>query len=253
MQETIKNIIHKEHGLFHTHSGISMVTVSDQEKGLDLSKKILYEIVNSKTAFYVSGGRTPKDLYISLAKEEEIIPGSVALVDERYGKPFHEESNELMLRETGFLRYLQMRDIPFNPILHGKSRDTTATDYDGKLRELFSRYQKHIAILGVGMDGHTAGIPADPSVWEEFRIKGRSQTEMAVDFDDHGKFYNERVTMSFLALSMMDVLIVLVFGQDKKRPLEWMFADGPEDEVPSRFFKREDMAPKTILITDQQI
>lgn len=250
MLENIESLIRQEHGIFHKNTGISVVTVSNEEDGLRLSKKILCEIVTNKTALYVSGGRTPEDLYTSLAREEEIIPGSVALVDERYGEPFHENSNELMLRETGFLRYLQMRDIQFNPILTGQSRDMTAEAYDQKLRELFSRYQKHVAILGVGMDGHTAGIPADPSVWDEYKIKGRSQTEMVIDFDDHGKFYNQRITMSTLALSMMDICLVLVFGKDKKRPLEWMFSDGPEDEVPSRFFKRPDVASKTFLITD---
>jgi 6-phosphogluconolactonase/glucosamine-6-phosphate isomerase/deaminase len=118
--------------------------------------------------------------------------------------------------------------------------------------------RNHVAILGVGIDAHTAGIPSDPSVWQEFDLSGRMKTEMVIDYDDHGPsagsgFYGERISMSFLALSHMDLNLVLVFGHDKKRALEWMFADGSEEEVPSRFFKRPDIAPKTLLITDQEI
>lgn len=282
MLDQIRQIILQENCILRESTQIRTVTVPSVNIGIDLTKKLLGEILSRKSALYLSGGRTPKELYGELAREEKITPGIVGLVDERYGVPFHENSNELMLRESGILRYFQMRDIPFVPILSSrhsgeernddsriemnrswisqddKKRAILTEQYDQKLRELFATYQKHIAILGIGTDGHTAGIPADPAVWEEYHIAGRSKTEMVIDFDDQGPsagsgFYGQRITMSYLALSMMDVLLVLVFGKDKKRPLEWMMADGPEEEVPSRFFKRSDIAPKTLLITDQEL
>jgi 6-phosphogluconolactonase/glucosamine-6-phosphate isomerase/deaminase len=270
MIDVARKIIIEEHCTLHEHLQVPFVTVSDSTRGIELAKKILYEIVDRRAVLYLSGGKTPQEMYRELAREEQIAPGVAALVDERYGKPFHENSNELMLRETGFLRYLQMKDIPFFGILSSRHsrldresdsrfrgnddtlRKKLTEDYDQRLRELFATYQKHIAILGIGLDGHTAGIPSDRGVWEEFGLKNRMKIEMAIDYDDHGKFYGERISMSFLALSMMDVFLVLVFGQDKRRALEWMFADGLEDEVPSRFFKRPDIAPKTLIITDQR-
>lgn len=234
-------------------SGITVFHVNTSESGVNLASTILQDGIDKSFALYLSGGRTPKDLYTKLSGEGKLTPGCAGLVDERYGEPFHENSNELMLRETGILEYFEKNNIPFANILEGKSRNATTADYDEKIRELFAVYKKHAAVLGVGLDGHTAGIPSDLSVWQEEDISRRSKTEMVIDYDDHGKFYNERISMSFLPLSMMDVLVVMVFGQDKARALEWMFADGPEEEVPSRFFKRPDIAKKTILITDQNI
>lgn len=232
--------------------GMSIFRVS-KEQGIDMSLGLLRDGTNKNSAVYLSGGRTPKDLYIDLILRKGFAPGLVTLVDERYGKRFHSESNEQMLKETGILDFLKKENIPFAPILEGKARRKTAEDFDQKLRELLANYRKHVAILGVGIDGHTAGIPSDPKAWEEYDLWQRSKTEMAIDYDDGGKFYKERITMSFLALSMMDVLLVLVFGKDKRPALEWMFADGPEEQVPSRFLKRPEIASKVILITDQEI
>lgn len=232
--------------------GMSIFRVS-QEQGMDMILGLLRDGTHKSCAVYLSGGRTPKDLYTNLGRRTGFRPGLVTLVDERYGKRFHNESNEKMLKDTGFLDFLKKENISFAPILEGQPRQKTTEDFDQKLRELLANYRKHVAILGVGMDGHTAGIPSDPGAWEKYDLWQRSKTEMAIDYDDGGKFYKERITMSFLALSMMDVLLVLVFGKDKKPALEWMFADGPESQVPSRFLKRPEIASKVILITDQEI
>lgn len=260
MKNVLPVVLGKLNLTSYSISGISVVTVSSEEEGKELALEVLDKTIDRSSVLYLSGGRTPKSLYQTIAKTGNIKAGTVSLVDERYGKSYHENSNELMLKETGILDYFEKNSVPFFKILEGKSRQKTTEDYDQKLREFFVRYKKHAAILGVGLDGHTAGIPSDPGVWQEFDLATRMKTEMAIDYDDHGKFYNERISMSFLALSRMDLLLVLVFGQDKRRALEWMFAptesgfaDGSEDEVPARFLKRPEIASKTILLTDQTI
>lgn len=59
--------------------------------------------------------------------------------------------------------------------------------------------------------------------------------------------------MNYKGLAMLDLLIVLVFGDDKKEALENMMRDGSEREIPARFFKRPEIAQKTVVITDQNI
>ena len=82
--------------LSHKNAGITVCSVADAEAGIALTKALVYEIVDAKTAIYLSGGKTPKKLYEAFAQEEIFSPGAVGVVDERYGEPFHTKSNELM-------------------------------------------------------------------------------------------------------------------------------------------------------------
>lgn len=253
MIQILQNILKQSNILFHQNQGITIATVANLSEGFSLAKTILYAIVDQRTVLYLSGGSTPKVLYERFAAEEKLVPGAIGVVDERFGPKFHETSNEKMFQNTGMLRYLRMRSIPFYPILEGKSREQTTEKYDGQLRTLNATYQRSVAILGIGADGHTAGIPAQSS---GFRVQGLEVSDnydLVMEYNDTSGKYGERVTMTFLALSMMDVLLVLVFGEEKKKALALMFQDGREEEIPARFFKRPEISEKTLLITDQSI
>jgi 6-phosphogluconolactonase/glucosamine-6-phosphate isomerase/deaminase len=261
MQEDIELLFKKENIKSHKNQGITVCNLLSAEEGVELSTAILYQIVDRKSVLYLSGGSTPKTLYTKLAKEEKLVPGAVGQVDERYGQPFHERSNQLMIRETGLTRYLEIRDIPFYPMLQGKDRVETSENYDQKIRELNAVFQRNIAILGIGTDGHTSGIPALNSKFTHSASSGQ-EIQNAKLYDDYHlvaeynleeSFYKERVTMTFLGLAMQDILIILVFGEDKKDALKLMFDEGSEHEIPARFYKRPEIAKKTLLITDQSV
>jgi 6-phosphogluconolactonase/glucosamine-6-phosphate isomerase/deaminase len=252
MFETIELELKKLNIRSHKNRGITVCNVDSSKSGVDLAASLLYELVDRRAVLYLSGGSTPKTLYEKLSKEEVITPGAVGQIDERYGDPFHSRSNQLMIRETGFIRYLEILDIPFYPILEGKPREETADDYDQKFRELNAVFQKNIAILGVGSDGHTAGLPAQSHKSPVLDLK-QDKFKLVTEYNDKKGVYKERVTMTFLGLEMQDVLLLLVFGDDKKEALEMMFEDGNEHEIPSRFYKRSDIAKKTLLITDQSV
>ncbi len=234
---------------------ISIITVEDQEAGFEAAKKNLYERCDRQSILFLSGGRTPKDLYQQLSQEHQLEAGAVGLVDERYGEKFWENSNEKMIQESGLLSYLDSKNIPFYPILQdGMSRVETAEHFDQELRSLlFSAFPKSIAILGVGLDGHTAGIAGTREGFKNPMFFHDQKDLLAATFNDQKGMFKERITMTFNALSLMDILLVLVFGDDKKKALQLMFSQGSEEEVPSRFLMRPDMAKKVILITDQKV
>ncbi len=268
MINEILQIFREQNVLVHNNSGIAVCTVADSRKGFELAGEILSRIVDRKSVLYLSGGRTPKDFYARIAHEERLKPGAVGLVDERYGPRFHEKSNEKMIKDTGILRYLEILDIPFYPILQSPQpplskggaegggfikRAEIAKMYDEKIRFLHSTFQKHIGILGVGNDGHTAGLPA---VGQSLKLKVKSlelfnSQELVTEYNDTRGKYGERVTMTFLGLSMLDVLLVLVFGPAKRDAMELVFSEGSEEEIPGRFYKRSEIAKKTVFITDQ--
>jgi len=252
----------KNHAIhYHLNQGITVCNVTDIEAGSELAKEILYEIVDKNSVLYLSGGRMQR-LYELFAKEETIIPGAVALIDERFGEPMHETSNEKMITETKFIRYLTFRDIPFYPILKsGKSREEVAAAYDEKVRSLQATFRRHIGIIGIGPDGHTSSIIPNRSGSTDGKVKGFHNPWFDADrqhlfiseVNDQDSHYKERVGMTFLGLSMLDTLIILAFGDSKQPMFELMFSDGSEEDIPARFFKRPDIAKKTLLITDQQV
>jgi 6-phosphogluconolactonase/glucosamine-6-phosphate isomerase/deaminase len=276
MLEAIQQLIKRLNILSHQNEGILVAGAQNTHEGFALAKEILYVLSDKRTMLYLSGGRTPTDLYKKLADEEKLEAGAVGLVDERFGEKFHEHSNEKMLQDSGLLRYLQVKDMKFYPILNSSPRHSresgnpvgsgsritvrddslrkqTAEEYDTTVRELNNVYQKSIGILGVGMDGHTAGIAGNRHDFHNPLFNEDRKLLYVSEFDDPKGMFKERVSMTFLGLSMLDLNIVLVFGDDKKEALDKMFADGPEEDVPSRFFKRHTIAEKTLLITDQSV
>ncbi len=223
--------------------------VVSAESGIDLAKNILYEKCARDTVLFLSGGETPKPLYKALSAEQKLRAGAVAMVDDRYS--FHQQySNEMMMKETGFLDFLDRKNIAFYSILKfGLSREKTAREYDETVSFLLNHFPKSIAIMGIGADGHTAGIPAGIQ-GSEMQVKNETYVTEFNTFPNEPK---ERVTLTFRAFSMIDLLIVLAFGEEKKGALEKVFTSKDEVETPSCFFNRPEISKKTLLITDRKV
>lgn len=238
---------------FHENQGITVCNVTDLSNGVMIIKEFLYEIVDRKTVLYLSGGHF-QSLYEQLAKEEKLLPGAVGLIDERFGEPMHATSNEKMISESRLLKYLAFINVPFYPVLQsGKNREESAILYDEKVRSLQTTFQKHIGLIGIGPDGHISSIvPNRPDFHDPWFDPDRKNLVIS-EFNDPNSHYKERVGMTFLGLTMLDLNIISVFGDSKQPMFELMFADGPEEDLPARFFKRPEIAQKTILVTDQQV
>lgn len=260
MEEPAKQFLAENHILTHPNEGITVAKVSLMYEGFKLARDLLYTVIDKKTVLYLSGGQTPKGLYTNLANDKKLVPGAVALIDERYGSKFHNNSNEKMIRDTGLLPYLETQGTPFYPILQEghPGLQETADNYDMTVRYLVAGFPKSFGILGIGTDGHTAGIAGNRPAslgYEGFTnpLFENSKTTFVSSFADLQGPFKERVTMTFTGLAMLDFFLVLVFGEDKQEALQLMFAEGSEEEVPARFYKRPEIAKRTLLITDQKV
>jgi 6-phosphogluconolactonase/glucosamine-6-phosphate isomerase/deaminase len=229
---------------------MKIIKVKSPQEGIEVSKKLLYEMVSKRSVLFLSGGSTPKTLYEILAKEKLLRAGAVALVDERFGGKLHDNSNEKMINGTGLVQSLEKQNIRFYPILEEKEMGETARDYDETVRYLFNYFPKSIGILGVGIDGHTAGLPAGV---QSLKFKVQSKTDLVTSFNDFPAAQKERITLTFLGLSKLDQIIVLVFGKDKKKALRLMLKSGSVAQIPSRFLSTKEITDRVILITDQVI
>ncbi|MBI2622728.1 MAG: 6-phosphogluconolactonase [Candidatus Levybacteria bacterium] len=85
---------------------------------------------------------------------------------------------------------------------------------------------------------------------EKLKIKNEKFVE---SFDNFPGEFKQRISLTFVALSKMTLLIVLVFGGNKKEALRKMFTPGTIEEVPARFYLRKDITKKALLITDQKV
>lgn len=217
--------------------------VDDPRVGINIAKRALYKICDVGTILFLSGGSTPKPLYKTLAQEVELRVGAAAMVDDRYS--FHQEySNEPMIKESGFEDFLQNQNIPFYKILEfGVNKEETTRKYNETVSFLLNHFTKSVGIMGIGEDGHTAGILPGVKV-------GTSYVE-SFHFPDMD--IKDRITLTFTGLSMFDHLILLVFGEEKKNALDLMFSKGSEEEVPARFYNRKELDDKVLLITDQKL
>jgi len=237
----------------HLNEGITVCNVSDLEAGVSLAKDLLYDMLDKNTVLYLSGGSIQR-LYELLAKEESLVSGAVGMIDERFGQPMHDNSNEKMIHDTKLLKYLAFKNIPFYSILQlDKTREETASIYDEKIRSLHATFPKHIGLIGIGPDGHISSIIPNRSDFHNPWFDEESKHLLVSEFNDPKSHYKERVGMTFLGLSMLDQLLVLAFGDSKQPVFDLLFASGKEEDLPARFFKRPEIAQKTLLITDQQV
>ncbi|MEK7186485.1 MAG: 6-phosphogluconolactonase [Patescibacteria group bacterium] len=239
--------------------------VSSDLKGLDLAKQKLEEFVDRKTVLFLSGGRTPLPLYKKLAKERTINPGAVAIVDERYGEPYHKLSNELSIKSSGFLDYIHSINTPFYSMLKSwKIREESAREYDELVHYLLGWFHKSVAILGLGNDGHIAGIAPNRSDFTNplfgkdrdnvFVSEYKDPLKMSPEGSTEAPYgFGERMTLTFHALAQMDLIMLLVFGKDKKKGIKIFTEEGSVEEAPARFLKQSQITDKVLLITDQKI
>lgn len=250
MIDQVQSVLSQKSIQYHINQGVLICKTGHVNQGLRIAQDLLYELSDRQTVLFLSGGRTPKDLYVSLAEDEMLAAFAIALVDERFGQKMHLDSNEKMIKDTGLLWYAKNQHIQFYPVIKEEMGDPeqAANDYDETVRHLLNHSPKSIGILGVGLDGHTAGLPAGRQELQE-----NEKTKFVTAFHDFPGPQKERVSMTFLGLSLLDLLIILVFGEDKKEALQQMFSEGEIAEIPARFFKVPDIAKKTLLITDQEI
>jgi 6-phosphogluconolactonase/glucosamine-6-phosphate isomerase/deaminase len=193
-----------------------------------------------------------------------------------------------MIDATNLLRYLKFHDVPFYPILrhceeerraasrkqvllegsnpqheeiaapaerarNDVCREEVAKAYDEKVRSLHATFHNHIGLIGIGPDGHISSVIPNRSDFHNPWFDADRKDLLVSEFNDPKSHYKERVGMTFLGLSMLDQSIILAFGDSKQPMFELMFSNGKEEEIPARFFKRPEIAAKTLLITDQQV
>jgi len=209
---------------------INLAKVANRDEGQIKAHELLTELVGRDTLLALSGG-TSNDYRKMIVNSGDVNPAEVCMVDERYGMPYHTNSNELLIKNFGMLEYLASKKIPFGKALEGKDVHQTQQDYDMKVRGLFAKYADKVGVMGVGANVHTAGIfPHSKAIKSISFVVG----EMV---DDE---FPQRITMTIKALDQFSNFIIMMFGEEKRDALKKML-DVNENDIesfPAVYFRK---------------
>ncbi len=182
------------------------------------------EFRDAPTLFLISGGSALKILdYIKTNDFDERIAASV--LDERFSRD-KEINNFLQLRQTNFYAKTRKVGVIFINTVPKEKEDPEefAKRYDEAIKK-WRRQNKEgkiIALMGMGEDGHVAGVLPCPEDEEYFRKTFIETDKWIVSYDAGAKNqYPIRVTatMRFI-LDEIDKVIFYAAGENKRKALE---------------------------------
>lgn len=177
---------------------------------------------------------------------------AVGLVDERYGPMGHLDSNEKQIRDTGFYDVVKEKGGEVLTILTDKDDPCQEAERidESIYRHIYEGY-KVWAVLGIGTDGHTAGILPQKSR-DEFK-KIFPSKRLAVYYVlpvDYPNPFKRRITITPAVLSKINLAIVVAKSQGKEEALQRMFNHNePSYRTPAVLLR----VIKGTLFTDKKI
>ena len=170
---------------------------------------------HARTAIAVSGGTTPAACYRALSKAGVEWPRvDVVLSDERWVPADHADSNEWLVRNTLLTnKAVKARLIATYDGL--ATVETRCMEFEAALRELAQPFA--CSLLGMGIDGHFASLfPDAGNLAEGLREQGE---RLCLPIETAASPYL-RVSLTLAALARSDEIILLFFGEDKRKVLD---------------------------------
>ncbi len=205
-----------------------------------VAENIAYELKKNsgKPALVLLSGGSAVTIYDYLAQllRDSNSDGSQwvwGMVDERFDKQ-NNNYLEIKTKHPDFIRAITEKGgIFIDTSPHLKSQYEMADWYENTIRECVTKVKngsgKIIAVLGMGPDGHTAGImpfPEDPAAFDSLFV----QTDrFVVGYDATGKNpFPLRFTATYPLLSLINIVIGYITGESKKTKLK----DALEGKLP---------------------
>lgn len=188
----------------------------------------LAEIINQKlkagldVLWLVSGGSAVEVAAKARDKLQNYKKLTVMQVDERYGPVGHDDSNMKKLVDAGF----NFQGVFSYPVLFGKDILETTDKYNEILKEQFRKSDFCVALLGIGADGHMAGILPDSP--------GLDDNKLVANYE--GPDFN-RITITSKTVKKLDAAVVYAMGESKSEALKNLKKSLPVSEQPAQLLK----------------
>jgi 6-phosphogluconolactonase/glucosamine-6-phosphate isomerase/deaminase len=173
-----------------------------------LEQRLALELANNKVLWLISGGSNIKTTVLAMQQVPEEFSSNltIMLLDERYGEPGQKDSNWAQLLNAGF----ESKKAMLLPILkEGQSFEQSADYYNALAEKAFLNNDVIVAQIGMGADGHIAGILPNSAATE-------SINKLVTHYESEPY---KRMTLTFEAIKQINVAYVFAFGDDKKPAL----------------------------------
>jgi 6-phosphogluconolactonase/glucosamine-6-phosphate isomerase/deaminase len=174
-----------------------------------LTQRLASELAEGRRVLWLVSGGSNIDATVDVM--ETITPRlsqglSILLADERFGPEGHGESNWTSLMKAGF----KPKRALLMPVLRGQNTlEEALAHYRAIVRQAFAEHDVIVVQLGMGADGHIAGILPQSAAAQE-------KKELVVSYES--KPYT-RLTLTFPALKRADYAYVFAFGDTKAKAL----------------------------------
>lgn len=176
---------------------------------------------------------------------------TVGLMDERYGEAGHQDSNEKQIRDTGFYEIVEKKGGKVFSVLTGKDPEQEAVGYEAMICKSVEEVDEALAIMGVGPDGHTAGILPQKSQKDFEKIFPADRWVVYYELpEDYPNPFKKRITLTPKALQKITFALVVAKGEEKKEALQKIFVkEEPLYKTPAAVLRNL----PGILFTDQKL
>lgn len=160
---------------------------------------------------------------------------TIALIDERFGAVGHADSNWQQLTQAGFMVHGPHYIAPFTE--QQVTLEQAVTRYEHVLAHVIDGTNYCYAQLGIGDDGHIAGILPHSSATEP-------TNRFVVGYSSEPY---KRLTASFNLLRQLDEIALVAYGQQKWPQLQRLEAGLDIAEQPAQIIKD---VPRQTIYTD---
>lgn len=187
---------------------MQFISINRNDASHALALRLHQELYTKRVLLLLSGGSNV-DVAVQVLSSltaEQTTNLTVGLIDERFGPVGHNDSNWQALQDAG----VDFKHASIIPVLQdGLDRSSTAESYAAKIHESLLHNDIVIGLLGMGEDGHTAGILPRS-------IAAQDTDKLVVDYSSDPF---ERITLSFAGLKKLNVAYLFAYGDNKTAQL----------------------------------